>query len=177
IYKYPQKYLKTLLIPWYGGGVTTGGLVTTAVARKDDGGGGGDGYGVFNRLEDKEERSCKKKVIREKDMIDLEAEMPKKSASAIVDKLAYHLCHKYSKGEQNDHLPAEIKALTGKKYAFKVSIDAYNVKKLLPVFTVLRLSDDPKILDSIRVVVTLNKMDTEATSSSHHVVTPLVTIS
>ncbi|GKC60761.1 replication protein A 70 kDa DNA-binding subunit B, partial [Tanacetum coccineum] len=137
-------------------------------------------------------RSCKKKVIREKDMIDLEAEMPKKSASgkddwfrlqvrvqdetgtmsltlwndevqAIVDKLAYHLCHKYSKVEQNDHLPAEIKALTGKKYAFKVSIDAYNVKKLLPVFTVLHMSDDLEILDSIRVVVTLNKqIDTEA---------------
>ncbi|GJV87511.1 hypothetical protein Tco_1531449 [Tanacetum coccineum] len=65
-------------------------------------------------------------------MIDLEADIPKKSASAAVDRSAYQLCDKYA----------------------KVSIDDYNLKKLLPVFTVLRLSDDPEILDSIRLVVT-----------------------
>ncbi|GKA86821.1 hypothetical protein Tco_0808532 [Tanacetum coccineum] len=91
-----------------------------------------------------------KKVIREKDMIDLEADIPKKSASgkdvqccschqnnndevqAVVDRSAYQLCDKYA-------------------------------KKLLPVFTVLRPSDDPEILDSIRLGVTPIKMDTGAT--------------
>ncbi|GJZ18393.1 replication protein A 70 kDa DNA-binding subunit B [Tanacetum coccineum] len=62
-------------------------------------------------------------------------------------------------------LPTEITVLIGKKYAFKVFIDDYNLKKLLPVFTVLRLSDDPEILDSIRLAVTPIKMDTEATSA------------
>nr|GEU65752.1 replication protein A 70 kDa DNA-binding subunit B [Tanacetum cinerariifolium] len=130
-------------------------------------------------------RSCKKKFIRKKDMIDLEANMPKKSASgkddwcfrlqvrvqdesstmsltlwndevqAVVDRSA----DKYGKVEQNDQLPSEITTLIGKKYAFKVSIDEYNIKKLLPVFIVLRLSDDPEILDFIRM-----NMDTEATS-------------
>ncbi|GJT67701.1 replication protein A 70 kDa DNA-binding subunit B [Tanacetum coccineum] len=131
-------------------------------------------------------RSCKKKVIREKEIIDLETDMPKKSVSgkddwwctkynvvptiktmfrlqvrvqdetgtmsltlwndevqAVVDSSAYQLCEKYA------------------KYAFKVSIDEYNVMKLLPVFTVLRLSDDPEILASIQL-----SMDTEATSSA-----------
>ncbi|GJZ25698.1 replication protein A 70 kDa DNA-binding subunit B, partial [Tanacetum coccineum] len=136
-------------------------------------------------------RSCKKKVIRKKEIIDLEMDMPKKSVSgkddwwctkcnvvptiktmfrlqvrvqdetgtmsltlwndevqAVVDRSAYQLCEKYSKGEQNDQLPTEITSLIGKKYAFKVSIDEYNVKKLLP-------------------------MDTEATSSALPNITPL----
>nr|GEW56472.1 hypothetical protein [Tanacetum cinerariifolium] len=130
-------------------------------------------------------RSCKKKVIREKDMIDLEADMPNKSASgkddwwctkcndetgtmlltlwndevqAVVDRSAYQLREKYA------------------KYAFKVSIDEYNVKKLLSVFTVLRLSEDPKILASIRLSVTPIKMDIEATNSALPNITPLVSI-
>ncbi|GJT40809.1 replication protein A 70 kDa DNA-binding subunit B [Tanacetum coccineum] len=88
------------------------------------------------------ELSCKKKVIREKDMIDLKADMPKKSASgkddwwctkcndetgtmsltlwndevqAVVGRSAYQLCDKYGKVEQNDQLPSEITALIGKK--------------------------------------------------------------
>ncbi|GJZ79694.1 replication protein A 70 kDa DNA-binding subunit B [Tanacetum coccineum] len=131
-------------------------------------------------------RSCRKKAIRSQDMIDLEADMPKKSASgkddwfrlqirvqdetgtmsltlwndevqAVVDMSAYQLCDKYGKGEQNDQFPTEITALIGKKYAFKVSIDEYNVKKLLPMFTVLSLFNDPEILDSIRVSATPSK--------------------
>ncbi|GJX51681.1 hypothetical protein Tco_0278526 [Tanacetum coccineum] len=63
-------------------------------------------------------------------------------------------CDTYAKVGNNDQLPTEITALIGKNYAFKVSIDDYNLKKLLPVFTVLRLSDDPEILNSIRLAVT-----------------------
>ncbi|GJT52791.1 hypothetical protein Tco_0978948 [Tanacetum coccineum] len=84
---------------------------------------------------------------------------------AVVDRSAYQLCDKYAKVDNNDQLRTEITALIGKKYAFKVFIDDYNLKKLLPVFTVLRLSDDPEILDSIRLAVTPIKMDTEATSA------------
>ncbi|GKF23035.1 hypothetical protein Tco_0075357, partial [Tanacetum coccineum] len=56
--------------------------------------------------------------------------------------------------DNDDQLRTEITALIGKKYAFKVFIDDYILKKLLPVFTVLRLSDDPEIHDSIRLAVT-----------------------
>ncbi|GJZ19655.1 replication protein A 70 kDa DNA-binding subunit B [Tanacetum coccineum] len=156
-------------------------------------------------------RSCKKKVIREKEIIDLETDMPKKvrlvkmiggaqsamlfqpskpfrvqdetgtmsltlwndEVQAVVDRSAYQLCKKYAKVKQNEELPTEITSLIGKKYAFKVSIDEYNVKKLLPVFTVLRLSDDPEILASIRLSVTPSKMDTEATSFALPNITPL----
>ncbi|GKA46896.1 hypothetical protein Tco_0739779, partial [Tanacetum coccineum] len=69
----------------------------------------------------------------------------------VVDMSAYQLCDKYGK------FPTEITALIGKKYAFKVSIDEYNFKKLLPMFTVLRLSDDPEMLDSIRDSATPSK--------------------
>ncbi|GJT30854.1 hypothetical protein Tco_0911129 [Tanacetum coccineum] len=74
---------------------------------------------------------------------------------AVVDRSAYQLCEKYA------------------KYAFKVSIDEYNVKKLLQVFTVLCLPDDPEILASILLSVTPSKMDTEATSSALPKITSL----
>ncbi|GJT56823.1 hypothetical protein Tco_0991877 [Tanacetum coccineum] len=79
-------------------------------------------------------------------MIDLEADIPKKSASgkdvqccschqnnndevqAVVDRSAYQLCDKYAKVDHNDQLPIEITSLIGKKYTFKVSIDDYNLK-------------------------------------------------
>nr|GEU37691.1 replication protein A 70 kDa DNA-binding subunit B [Tanacetum cinerariifolium] len=68
----------------------------------------------------------------------------------IVDRSAYQLCETYGKSKNTDMFPMEITDLIGKKYAFKVLIDAYNVNKLLLVFTVLRLSDDPEIIESIR---------------------------
>ncbi|GJZ11299.1 replication protein A 70 kDa DNA-binding subunit B [Tanacetum coccineum] len=141
---------------------------------------------------------CKKKVIRSSNMVDLEAEMPKKKIDVkddwyctkcnvvpniktmfrlqirvqdetgtmsltlwndevqpVVDRSAYQLCEKY--GKNADIFPTEITALVGKRYAFKVSIDEYNAKKLLPVFTVLRLSDDPQIIESIRPMATPTK--------------------
>ena len=64
--------------------------------------------------------------------------------------------------------PKEITELVGKRLAFKVSIDEYNQKKMLPVFTVLRLSDDVDILSALtssvtpmKVIRTLFKMKTE----------------
>ncbi|GKD87181.1 hypothetical protein Tco_1358335, partial [Tanacetum coccineum] len=73
---------------------------------------------------------------------------PQKNIAELLD---------VAQGEQNDQLPTEITSLISKKYAFKVSIDEYNVKKLLPLFTVLRLSDDLEILASIRLSVTPSK--------------------
>ncbi|GKA65846.1 hypothetical protein Tco_0765553 [Tanacetum coccineum] len=93
-------------------------------------------------------------------MIDLEADIPKKSASGKDVQCCS--CHQ-NNVDNNDQLPTEITSLIGKKYTFKISIDDYNLKKLLPVFIVLRLSDDPEIFDYIRLVVTPIKMDTEAT--------------
>nr|GEU63938.1 hypothetical protein [Tanacetum cinerariifolium] len=80
----------------------------------------------------------------------------------VVDTSAYQIFDKYGK----------ITALVGKKYAFKVSIDEYNVKKMLPVFTVLRLFGDPDIIESICPPATPTK-ETEATSSAAQTVTPL----
>ncbi|GJX12116.1 replication protein A 70 kDa DNA-binding subunit B [Tanacetum coccineum] len=142
-------------------------------------------------------RSCRKKPIRSQDMIDLEADMPKKvllvkmiggaqsamsfqalklrelrfmsirhdetgtmsltlwndEVQDVVNRLAYQLCDKYGKGEQNDQFPTETTALI--------------------VFTVLCLSNDPKILDSICVSATPSKMDSETTSSVLRTITPL----
>ncbi|GKB20951.1 replication protein A 70 kDa DNA-binding subunit B [Tanacetum coccineum] len=138
-------------------------------------------------------KGCKKKVIRSSDMVDLEADVLKKTSfgkdnwfclqirvqdesgtmsltlrndevQAVVDRCAYQLCDKYEKSEHKHMFPTEITALVGKKYAFKVSINDYNVKKMLPIFTVLRLSGDPEIIESIRPLATPTK-DTEATSS------------
>ena len=61
-------------------------------------------------------------------------------------------CHT-QKAEDQD-FPQEITNLVGKKYAFKVSIDEVNAKKMLPVFTVLRLTDDADIMKSIVVTAT-----------------------
>nr|GEU60494.1 RNA-directed DNA polymerase, eukaryota [Tanacetum cinerariifolium] len=113
-------------------------------------------------------RSCRKKAMRSQDMIDLEADMPKKvllvkmiggapSAMSFQDEtgtISFTLWN--DEGEQNDQFSTEITALIGKKYAFKVS-DEYNVKKLFLVFIVLRLSDDPEILDYICVSASPSK--------------------
>ncbi|GJQ90466.1 replication protein A 70 kDa DNA-binding subunit B, partial [Tanacetum coccineum] len=124
-------------------------------------------------------KGCKKKVIRASDMVDLEADMPKKPCGGKDDwwctkcnivpniKTMFRLQIRVQDEsgtvsltiwndevqavmEHKDMFPIEITALVGKKYAFKVSIDEYNKKKMLPVFTVLRLSGDPDIIESIR---------------------------
>nr|GFB49667.1 replication protein A 70 kDa DNA-binding subunit B [Tanacetum cinerariifolium] len=51
------------------------------------------------------------------------------------------------------------------QYAFKVAIDDYNVKKLLPVFTVLHFSNDQEIINSVLACATPIK-DNEATSNT-----------
>ncbi|GJT14210.1 hypothetical protein Tco_0861252 [Tanacetum coccineum] len=94
---------------------------------------------------------AKKKVIRERDMIDLEADMPTKVLLDEADTMSLTLW--------NDEVQAIVDSMLG-----KFQLTNTTSKKLLPVFTVLRLSDDPEILDSIRVAVTPSKMDTEATS-------------
>ncbi|GJR56080.1 ATP-dependent DNA helicase PIF1-like protein [Tanacetum coccineum] len=75
--------------------------------------------------------------------------------------------------EQQDVFPIDITALVGKKYAFKVSIDEYGSKKMLPVFTMLRFFDDPEIIESNRPSATPTKQDIEATSSAVLTITPL----
>ena len=44
--------------------------------------------------------------------------------------------------------------IVDKKYVFKVSIDEYNIKKLMPVFNVLRMSNDPDIIQSVITTAT-----------------------
>ncbi|PWA69999.1 cinnamoyl-CoA reductase 1 [Artemisia annua] len=74
---------------------------------------------------------------------------------AMVGRSAYQLCDKYGcKNAEDQNFPKEITNLVGKRYAFKVAIDEVNAKKLLPVFTVLRLTDDSDILNSIVSTVT-----------------------
>nr|GEX31017.1 hypothetical protein [Tanacetum cinerariifolium] len=69
---------------------------------------------------------------------------------AMVGRSAYQLCAKYA----------------------KVSIDDYIVKKLLPVFTVLRFSNDQDIINSVLACATPIK-DNEATSNIVSAITSL----
>nr|GEZ07983.1 hypothetical protein [Tanacetum cinerariifolium] len=70
---------------------------------------------------------------------------------AMVGRSAYQLCEKNS----------------------KVVIDDYNVKKLLPVFTVLRFFNDQEIINSVLACATPIK-DNEATSNTVPAITSLV---
>nr|GEX67913.1 replication protein A 70 kDa DNA-binding subunit B [Tanacetum cinerariifolium] len=91
---------------------------------------------------------------------------------AIVGRSAYQLCEKYAKRESDGSIPTEITNLIGNEYAFKVSIDDYNVKKLLPVFTVLRFSNEQEIINSVLACATPIK-DNEATSNTVSAITSL----
>ncbi|PWA68832.1 replication protein A 70 kDa DNA-binding subunit B [Artemisia annua] len=164
-------------------------------------------------------RKCNKKVVKESQFVDLEAETKPKfgyqqtpdqwtctkcaktstgikteyrlqirvqdesgtislslfndEVQAMVGRSAYQLCDKYGcKNAEDQVFPKEITNLVGKKYAFKVSIDEVNAKKMLPVFTVLRLTDDASILNSVVAIVTPLK-DAEASSSVLPNITPL----
>ncbi|GKC85096.1 hypothetical protein Tco_1140813 [Tanacetum coccineum] len=75
----------------------------------------------------------------------------------VVDRSAYHLCEKY--GKNADIFPTEITTLVGKRYAFKVSIDEYNAKKLgCPVFTMIAF--ESKATSS--VAPSVNQLDLES---------------
>nr|GFC38318.1 replication protein A 70 kDa DNA-binding subunit B [Tanacetum cinerariifolium] len=76
--------------------------------------------------------------------------------------------------ESDGSIPTEITNLIGNKYAFKVAIDDYNVKKLLLVFIVLRFSNDPEIINSVLACVIPIK-DNEATSNTVSAITSLKT--
>nr|GEY01390.1 hypothetical protein [Tanacetum cinerariifolium] len=91
---------------------------------------------------------------------------------AMVGRSAYQLREKYAKSESDGSIPTEITNLIGNKYTFKVATDDYNVKKLLPVFTVLRLSNDQEIINSALACTTPIK-DNEATSNTISVITSL----
>ncbi|GKA53148.1 nucleic acid-binding, OB-fold protein [Tanacetum coccineum] len=73
----------------------------------------------------------------------------------------------------DESFPTKILALIGKRFAFKVAIDEFNTKKLLPVFNVLRFLGDPDIIDSLIVSATPNKPENEATSAKLLAITPL----
>nr|GEV33413.1 hypothetical protein [Tanacetum cinerariifolium] len=91
---------------------------------------------------------------------------------AMVGLSAYQLCEKYAKSESNGSIPTKITNLIGNKYAFKVAIDDYNVKKLLLVFTVFRFSNDQEIINSVLACATLIK-DNEAISNTVSAITSL----
>ncbi|GJV17764.1 replication protein A 70 kDa DNA-binding subunit B [Tanacetum coccineum] len=162
-------------------------------------------------------RTCRKKVIKEIEIVDLETDMENKSkigpdewrctkcnvvttsiktifrlqvrvqddsgtisltlfndeVQSLVGRSAYQLCDKYGKAAADESFPTEILALIGKRFAFKVAIDEFNAKKLLPVFNVLRFSGDPDIIDSLIVSATPNKPENEATSAKLLAITPL----
>ncbi|GKB90417.1 retrotransposon protein, putative, ty1-copia subclass, partial [Tanacetum coccineum] len=143
-------------------------------------------------------RTCCTKVIKSTGYIDLESEVPRKPTNGPNDwwcrkcqacvsliKTQFRLQIRVQdevgtmslslfndKSEFDGLFPSEITSLIGTKYAFKVAIDDYNAKKLLPVFNVLRLSNDPDIINSIIPCATLVK-DNEATSKTASDITPL----
>ncbi|PWA71253.1 replication protein A 70 kDa DNA-binding subunit B [Artemisia annua] len=93
---------------------------------------------------------------------------------AFADRSAYQLQDKYAKVTDTDFVPPEIKSIVGKKLAFKVVMDSYNAKKLLPVFNVMRMSADKEIIESLQASATPIKQqtDNEVTSGSVPVITP-----
>ncbi|PWA95136.1 nucleic acid-binding, OB-fold protein [Artemisia annua] len=146
-------------------------------------------------------RKCNKKVVKESQFVDLEAETkPKFGYQQTPDQWTCTKCAKTSTGiktelesrmsqarylcrsltircrpwsnAEDQVFPKEITNLVGKKYAFKVSIDEVNAKKMLHVLTVLRVTDDASILNSVVAIVTPLK-DVEASSSALTKVTPL----
>nr|GEU36289.1 replication protein A 70 kDa DNA-binding subunit B [Tanacetum cinerariifolium] len=74
--------------------------------------------------------------------------------------------------ESDGSILTEITNLIGNEYAFKVSVDDYNVKKLLLVFIVLRFSNDQEIINYVLACATLIK-DNEATSNTVSAITLL----
>nr|GEW39313.1 hypothetical protein [Tanacetum cinerariifolium] len=91
---------------------------------------------------------------------------------AMVGRSSYQLCEKYAKSESDGFIPTDITNLIGNKHAFKVVIDDYNVKNLLPVFTVLRFSNDQEIINSVLACAT-PMTDNEATSNTVLAITSL----
>nr|GEY81080.1 hypothetical protein [Tanacetum cinerariifolium] len=96
---------------------------------------------------------------------------------AMVGRSAYQLCEKYAKSESDGSIPTKITNLIDNKYAFKVAIDNYNVKKLLPVFTILCFSNDQQIINFVLAcstpIKTLRSHDNEATSNTVLAITSL----
>nr|GEY77141.1 hypothetical protein [Tanacetum cinerariifolium] len=96
---------------------------------------------------------------------------------AMVGRSAYQLCEKYTKSESDGFIPTEITNLISNKYAFKVAIDDYNVKKLLLIFTVLRFSNDQEIINSVLAcatpIKTFRSQDNEATNNTVPTITSL----
>ena len=57
--------------------------------------------------------------------------------------------------------------MVDKKFVLKVSIDGKNKKKLMPVFNVLRLSNDPDIIKSVCATATPVKVIFKHISPMH----------
>ncbi|PWA44341.1 nucleic acid-binding, OB-fold protein [Artemisia annua] len=125
-------------------------------------------------------RKCSKKVVKESEFVDLDDDSKGKMSvtsdqwrctkcneivKGIKSISAYQLCEKYGlKSADQQVFPKEITELVGKRLAFKVSIDEYSQKKMLHVFTVLRLTNNVDILSALTSSVTPMK-EGEATSS------------
>ncbi|PWA48138.1 nucleic acid-binding, OB-fold protein [Artemisia annua] len=77
--------------------------------------------------------------------------------------IAYQLVEKYGKGD--GAFSAYIMEMVDKKFVLKVSIDGKNKEKVMPVFNVLRLSNDPDIIKSVCAAAIPGKPENEATSS------------
>ncbi|PWA37677.1 nucleic acid-binding, OB-fold protein [Artemisia annua] len=83
---------------------------------------------------------------------------------AILNNItAYQLVEKYGKGD--GAFSAYIMEMVDKKFVLKVSIDGKNKEKVMPVFNVLRLSNDPDIIKSVCAAAIPGKPENEATSS------------
>nr|GEW30386.1 hypothetical protein [Tanacetum cinerariifolium] len=67
----------------------------------------------------------------------------------------------HAMSESDGFIPTEIINLIGNKYAFNVLIDDYNVKKLLPVFIVLRFFNDQEIINYVLARATPIKSQTD----------------
>ncbi|PWA36107.1 nucleic acid-binding, OB-fold protein [Artemisia annua] len=134
-------------------------------------------------------RSCRKKVVKSSDIVDLESDtLPNPSAGANewwcskckatvtsiksqfrlqvrVQGETGTISVSFFNDEGDGFFPPEIMEMVDKKFVFKVSIDGKNKEKVMPIFNVFRLSNDPDIIQYVCAAATPAKPENEATSS------------
>ncbi|PWA37706.1 nucleic acid-binding, OB-fold protein [Artemisia annua] len=71
---------------------------------------------------------------------------------------AYQLLATQERNSKLDEFPANFDCILGNKYAFKINMDEWQSKKLLPSWTVKKMSGDPKIINVLIPMITQSKV-------------------
>ncbi|PWA53007.1 hypothetical protein CTI12_AA449440 [Artemisia annua] len=89
---------------------------------------------------------------------------------------AYQLLATQERNGKQDEFPANFNRVLGNKYAFKINIDEWQSKKLLPSSTVQKMSGDPEIINALIPMITPSKGETSDAAMKDKTVSPLETL-